>query len=149
MVEGEARQAADAMRADIRSWPTGRLLSVAARLVEGRFQDVLAAHGLTHAGLIVLHHLEEARRTQRELARLCRVADQTMSRTVEHLRRAGHVRKQADEADRRRIVVEITESGRRVLASARAAERDSDRLLGALADYERFREELIRLITTV
>ncbi|MFE0150220.1 MarR family winged helix-turn-helix transcriptional regulator [Nonomuraea sp. NPDC059007] len=132
--------------ADIDSWPTGRLLSVAARLVEGRFHEFLAAHGLTHAGLIALHHLAEGPLTQRELAGLCRVTDQTMSRTIEHLRRTGYVAKQADQRDRRRVSVTITEAGTATLALAHEAERTSDQLLGAVDDYEQFRRQLIKLI---
>lgn len=109
------------MRADIRSWPTGRLLSVAARMVEGRFHDFLTAHGLTHAGLIALHHVVEGRLAQRELATLCRVTDQTMSRTVEGLHRAGYVERATDERDRRRALVEITPAGGRRCRRPRAA----------------------------
>jgi hypothetical protein len=39
------------------SWPTGRLLSTASRLVEHAWAEALESHGLTHAGLIVLHFL--------------------------------------------------------------------------------------------
>ncbi|GAA2669754.1 MarR family winged helix-turn-helix transcriptional regulator [Nonomuraea recticatena] len=141
--------AADAVRADIRSWPTGRLLSMAARLVESRFHDFLEAHELTHAGLIALHHLAAGPLAQRELARLSRVTDQTMSRTIEHLRRAGYVGKGPDERDRRRVLVRITPAGAEVLAHAREEERGSDRLLGAVDEYDSFREQLIRLITIV
>ncbi|WP_307832642.1 MarR family transcriptional regulator [Planomonospora sp. ID91781] len=151
MAEGDEQYIAqdpDAVRADIRSWPTGRLLSVAARVVEGRFHAFLAAHGLTHAGLIVLHHVAEGRLTQRELAVLCRVTDQTMSRTIDHLRRCGHVVKETDARDRRRALVGITASGLRVLGEAREEERGSDTLFGALEDYSGFREQLITLITS-
>ncbi|MFF3442021.1 MarR family winged helix-turn-helix transcriptional regulator [Streptosporangium sp. NPDC002721] len=149
--EDEQRVASDpeAMRADIRSWPTGRLLSVAARMVEGRFHDFLAAHGLTHAGMIALHHVVDGRLSQRELATLCRVTDQTMSRTIEGLRRAGYVVRATDERDRRRTLVEITPEGREVLETARREERDSDVLLGAVDEYDHFREQLIKLITIV
>ncbi|GIH92906.1 MarR family winged helix-turn-helix transcriptional regulator [Planobispora siamensis] len=152
MAEGDEQHVVrhpDAVRADIRSWPTGRLLSVAARVVEGRFHDFLAGHGLTHAGLIVLHHAAEGRLTQRELATLCRVTDQTMSRTIEHLRRSGYVVKETDAHDRRRVLIEITPGGRRVLDEAREQERRSDALFGALDDYAGFRDQLITLITAV
>ncbi|MGW0803169.1 MarR family winged helix-turn-helix transcriptional regulator [Nonomuraea sp. NPDC002799] len=144
---GFAAGAAGQVRADIGSWPTGRLLSVAARLVERRFDDFLAAHQLTHAGLIVLHHLTGGPRTQRELATACRVTDQTMSRTIERLRRSGYTGKRTDDRDRRRMLVELTPAGAEVLAHARERERDSADLLGGVEDYTRFREELIRLIT--
>lgn len=137
------------MRADIRSWPTGRLLSVAARMVEGRFHDFLSTHGLTHAGLIALHHVVDGRLAQRELATLCRVTDQTMSRTIEGLHRAGYVERGTDERDRRRTLIEITPEGREVLETARREERASDVLLGAVDEYDHFREQLIKLITIV
>ncbi|MCK2220579.1 winged helix DNA-binding protein [Actinomadura sp. ATCC 31491] len=139
--------AADDVRADIGSWPVGRLLSVAARLVERRFHDFLAAHHLSHAGLIALHHLTSGPLPQRELATACRVTDQTMSRTIEHLRRTGYIAKRSDARDRRRMLVELTDAGTAVLALAREKERDSGDLLGAVEDYDRFREDLIRLIT--
>ncbi|MFI6481000.1 MarR family winged helix-turn-helix transcriptional regulator [Nonomuraea sp. NPDC050663] len=137
----------DPRETDIRSWPTGRLLSVAARVVEARYHAYLATHGLTHAGLIALHHLREWPRTQRELATLCRVTDQTMSRTVRHLSRAGYVGRRPDEQDRRRTRVDITPAGADVLAMVWEAERGSDRLLGVVDDYEAFRRQLIQLIT--
>ena len=132
--------------ADVASWPTGRLLSVAARLVESRFDNVLAGHELTHAGLIALHHLEDGPRTQRQLAMLCRVTDQTMSRTLDRLRRTGHVTSDTDPGDRRRAMARLTDTGRRTLAVARTEERESTLLLGVVDDYEQFREQLLRIV---
>lgn len=142
MVESDERQ----VRADVHSWPTGRLLSVAARMVEGRFDAVLAGLDLTHAGMITLHHVVTAPLAQRELAVLCRVTDQTMSRTAERLERSGFLRRYPDEHDRRRTLVAITPAGRKVLRAARREERESEVLLGAVDDYDRFREQLIALI---
>lgn len=149
---GDEREIAETphrVRADVGSWPTGRLLSVAARVVEQRFEEVLSDLGLTHAGLIALHHLSDAPLAQRPLAALCRVTEQTMSRTVERLRRTGHATTRPDDRDRRRLVVEITPKGRAALDEARRAERESDVLLGALDDYEHFRMQLITLIVAL
>ncbi|MFI6908237.1 MarR family winged helix-turn-helix transcriptional regulator [Nonomuraea sp. NPDC050394] len=132
---------------DISSWPTGRLLSVAARLVEARFHDVLAEYRLTHAGMIALHHLTSSPLTQRELARLSRVTDQTISKTIEHLRKVGYVSKDTDARDRRRALITISDTGRTALESVRKQERQSERLLGAVDDYDAFRRQLIKLIT--
>jgi DNA-binding MarR family transcriptional regulator len=137
------------VRADVGSWPTGRLLSVAARVLERRFDAVLAGHGLTHAGLIALHRLEAGPLAQRPLAAHCRVAEQTMSRTIDRLARAGHVSRRPDERDRRRVVIELTARGRDVLAELRRAERESESLLGSLADYAGFREQLIGLVVAL
>ena len=152
MADGDEQDVArrpEAVGADVRSWPTGRLLSVAARVVEHRFDEVLADLGLTHAGLIALHHLADAPLAQRPLAALCRVTEQTMSRSVERLRRTGHVSTRPDDRDRRRLVVEITPKGRTALGEARRAERESDVLLGAVDDYQYFRAQLIALIVAL
>ncbi|EWC59332.1 Transcriptional regulator, MarR family [Actinokineospora spheciospongiae] len=130
----------------VASWPTGRLLSVAARLVEGSWERALAERGLTHAGLIALHLLVGGPQSQRALARGARVTDQTMSRTVDRLLRAGFVDRVVDGADRRRMLVTLTESGRAVHAEAVRAEREDPAVLGALVDYEAFRQQLVALV---
>ncbi|KHD74023.1 MarR family transcriptional regulator [Actinoplanes utahensis] len=135
------------VRADVGSWPTGRLLAMAARVVEGRFEGFLAGLGLSHAGLIALHHLAAGPLSQRELARLCRVTDQTMSRTVDRLTRTGHAERTSDPHDRRRMVVTATGRGAEALAAARAEEQHSEHLFGAVDDYHHFRRQLITLIT--
>ncbi|MGS2642908.1 MarR family transcriptional regulator [Streptosporangium sp. LJ11] len=66
-----------------------------------------------------MHHVVDGRLSQRELATLCRVTDQTMSRTIEGLHRAGYVERGTDERDRRRTLVEITPAGREVPETAR------------------------------
>lgn len=137
---------AEDMRSDVDTWPTGRLLSVAARVVEARFDHYLAGLDLTHAGLIALHHLADGELSQRQLAKLCRVTDQTMSRTIERLGRTGHVVRELDPDDRRRTIVGITGLGATALAAARTAERESERLLGSVEDYDHFRHQLISLI---
>ena len=138
---------AEDLRSDVDTWPTGRLLSVAARVVEARFDQYLAGLDLTHAGLIALHHLATGELSQRQLAKLSRVTDQTMSRTIERLGRTGHVVRELDPDDRRRTIVGITGLGVDALAAARKAERESERLLGSVEDYEYFRRQLISLIT--
>jgi len=93
-------------------WATGRLLSAAARLVEHEWNSHLAQWDLNHASLAVLHVLLGGPATQRELAAAVQVEDQTMSRTVERLERSGYVERRRDDADRRRVVVTLTPSGR-------------------------------------
>ncbi|MEU4689232.1 MarR family transcriptional regulator [Actinoplanes sp. NPDC023714] len=127
---------------DVDSWPTGRLLSAAARMVESRFDRFLTDLDLTHAGMIALHHLEGGPLSQRELAHLCRVTDQTMSRTIERLNRTGHVARTPDASDRRRTLVVITGKGREALTAARDEEKRFERDLG----YDTIRPQLIALI---
>src|ERR1700755_2787354 len=90
------------------AWPTGRLLATAARATENRWHAALDGLGLTHAGLVALHLLDDRPRPQPALARAPRVEAQTMSRTLERLERAGHVRREAHPTDRRRILVART-----------------------------------------
>lgn len=106
------------------SWPTGRLLSMAARLVEHSWNDALEKRGLTHAGLIALHFLDSGPLSQTDLARSARVENQTMSRTVERLEREGFVRREADARDRRRQIVTRTDAGSEAWASTRTLEAE-------------------------
>lgn len=99
-------------------WATGRLLSTAARLVEHAWDAHLAAWGLNHASFAVLAVLLGGPRSQRELAEIMQVKDQTMSRTLERLERTGHVRRERSGEDRRRILVHLTGVGRRAVAEA-------------------------------
>ena len=76
---------------DAADWSLGRLLSTAARMIEHDWNAWLATHDLTHAGLLALHALEDGPLTQRKLAAASRVEEQTMSRVVARLERAGYV----------------------------------------------------------
>jgi DNA-binding MarR family transcriptional regulator len=135
----------DGARADDRlaAWPTGRLLSTAARLVENAWIETLEHQGLTHAGLIALHLLDGGPLGQKELASLARVQTQTMSRTVERLEREGFVARQADPIDRRRQVVSRTESGRAVWERTRSLESE---LFPSLDDPDALRHTLLAII---
>ncbi len=134
------------MTASTEDWPSGRLLSTAARLVEHRWNAWLAQHDLTHAGFLTLHALGAGPRTQRQLAAASQVEEQTMGRVVDRLVRTGHVTRRRDESDRRRVLVERTERGDRAWAAVQSSDV-ADRLVeDALEDPVRFRAELVRLV---
>jgi DNA-binding MarR family transcriptional regulator len=124
-------------------WPTGRLLSTAARLVEHAWIEALDRHGLTHAGLVALHLLDAGPLSQTDLARRARVETQTMSRTIERLEREGFVARQSDVADRRRQVVTRTEAGHAAWESSRSLEAE---VFPDLHEPARFREALLDII---
>lgn len=65
-----------------------------------------------------------------ELAREEQVAAPSMTRTVDALVRAGLVRRVPDSADRRRVAIEATDSGRQLLrdSAARRIDRLAERL---------------------
>ncbi|HEY5114734.1 MAG TPA: MarR family transcriptional regulator [Nakamurella sp.] len=129
-------------------WPTGRLLSTAARLVEQAWNARLREHGVSHAGMIVLATVSRGPVGQRELARDQHVTEQTIGRTIAHLESTGHVRRSTDPADRRRRTVELTPPGATLLAEiSDGGERLTDDVLRAAAvDLPHFRHALEALI---
>jgi DNA-binding MarR family transcriptional regulator len=127
----------------IASWPIGRLLSTAARLVEHAWAEALEERGLTHAGLIVLHLLDAGALTQTALARGARVESQTMSRTIDRLEKSGYVVRMADPLDRRRHRIARTVEGDAALESSRALEAE---VFPAVGDPELVRYSLLEII---
>ncbi|MGW0173537.1 MarR family winged helix-turn-helix transcriptional regulator [Rhodococcus sp. NPDC003322] len=128
------------------TWPTGRLLSTAARLVEQSWESLLRTHDLTHAGLFVLHAVAAAPASQREIARTARVTDQTMSRTLEKLERAGYVTREPDPHDDRRKLVTATEAGLRTYRRLIEVEREDTTLTAAVGDVTALRTQLLALV---
>lgn len=132
---------------DAGEWSLGRLLSMAARLVEQDWNSWLAGQGLTHAGLVALHVLRDGPRTQRELAAASMVEEQTMSRVLDRLARAGHVTRQRDPADRRRLVVRATPAGLEAYRLAIETDVANTIITSHLEDPTALRALLMQLIT--
>ncbi|GAC68154.1 MarR family winged helix-turn-helix transcriptional regulator [Gordonia soli] len=131
----------------IEGWPTGRLLSTAARLVEHAWERVLREYDLSSAGLVVLHVLSTGPASQRQIAQAARVTDQTASRTIERLERVGYVTRQTDPADERRKHVAGTAAGLDVYRTLLERERTDPTLVAALGDSEpALRELLLELL---
>lgn len=132
---------------DVSSWPTGRLLSTAARLVEGAWGERLARRGLTHAGLMALHEIHAASSLPvRELATRCQVTPQTMTRTVDRLERDGLVSRRRGQRDRRRVEVTLTSTGARCYTEAVDMSDAEPALLGDVLDLPALRRSLIAVI---
>lgn len=115
-------------------WPTGRLISAAARRIERDWNAHLSGWDLNHASLPVLFLLLRGPRSQRELAQASGVTEQTMSRIVARLERSGYVDRLPHAGDRRRHDVVLTETGRTALLESgdpRVAEEMSTRGLDA------------------
>jgi len=109
---------------DMDQWPTGRLLTTAARLVEHDWNERLAAIGVTHAGVIALDVLvAKGGMSQAELASWVRVQAQTMGKTLSRLESRGHVQRVRSTEDRRSQLVSVTEEGLRVLGLAQQMEK--------------------------
>ena len=133
---------------DRNQWPTNRLLSTAARLVEHAWNENLASLGVTHAGVMALDVLRsEGSMTQAQLAHQVRVQAQTMGKTLHRLEVHGHITRSKNEQDRRSHVVSISQAGERVLEDAAGFERG---LLGAGDESdEQFRRRLAEIISSL
>ncbi len=124
----------------------GRLLSMAARLVEQDWNGWLAGRGMTHAGLLALHMLQAGPHTQRELAAASMVEEPTMSRVLDRLAREGHVTRERDPVDRRRLVVRATPAGLAAYRAAIEADVANTIVTRHLDEPAAFRRMLVRLI---
>jgi MarR family transcriptional regulator, organic hydroperoxide resistance regulator len=126
---------------DMDHWPTGRLLSTAARLVEHSWNEKLGAIGLTHAGVIAIEVLNaQGPMTQAQLAQYVRVQAQTMGKTLSRLESHGHIARVRSTSDRRSHVVSLTERGKEAVAAAVEMERTV--LAAATIDPDVLRQEL-------
>jgi MarR family transcriptional regulator, organic hydroperoxide resistance regulator len=129
---------------DLDNWPTPRLLSTAARMVEHSWNERLASLSLTHAGAIALEVLETGGPVvQAQLAVKARVKPQTMSRTLARLEAHGYIAR-VNEANGRGQQVAISKAGRRALAQAYGLERDL--IAGSGIGVEELREQLAAII---
>lgn len=108
---------------DTDRWPTGRLLTTAARLVEHDWNERLASIGVTHAGIIALDVLaSRGPMSQATLASWARVQAQTMGKTLSRLELRGHVQRIRSTEDRRSHLVSLTAEGQKVLGQAQEME---------------------------
>lgn len=136
-----------AMRTDAPStWPTGRLLATAGRLVEHAFNAALAHVGVTTAGLLALYALGGGPLSQRELAQRCQVENQTIGRTVERLQRSGYVSRERDPRDRRRMVVTRTAAGDAAWARFTADDFGVDRVFAELEHPQLLHDQLVTVV---
>ncbi|MDQ0031234.1 MarR family winged helix-turn-helix transcriptional regulator [Arthrobacter bambusae] len=130
---------------DMERWPTGRLLSTAARLVEHAWNEKLRGMDLTHAGVIVMEVLAvKGPTTQSTLAQIVRVQAQTMGKTLSRLEAHGHVSRARSMSDRRSQVVSLTEAGEHTLGLATQLEREV--LEPVPVDTAKLRRELQALV---
>jgi DNA-binding MarR family transcriptional regulator len=101
--------------------------------------------GLTLSMVSVLSHLDRAGPlTAGTLAELQKVEPQTMTRTLSRLEEGGLIDRVPDQADRRRLLIRLTEAGQRRLEDHLRPRADwlADRMKERLTPTER---ELLRL----
>ncbi len=102
-------------------------------------EPVLAAHGLTMWGYVVLSALDRgAVRTQAALAEAINADKTRIIRTLDDLQDRGYIERLPDPDDRRARLLAITEAGRAVKDAAQAQiQRGEERWLGELSAEER------------
>lgn len=130
-------------------WPTGRLLSAAARRVERAWDAYLQQWQLSHASVPVLVVLARGSLSQREIAAQMHVTEQSVGRVLRGLQHSGYISRTPHPGDRRRHVVSLTASGRQALTALDQAQA-VESLIGSSLDAAQtgqLRELLIRMLS--
>ncbi|WP_420178822.1 MarR family winged helix-turn-helix transcriptional regulator [Paenarthrobacter sp. TA1.8] len=130
---------------DMELWPTSRLLSTAARLVELAWNDKLRPLGLTYPAVLTLDAVATAGPiTPGDLAKSVRVQAQTMGPLLTRLESRGFIRREPNRFDRRSQLISITDLGLTLLEQSH---RQENNVLAAInLDSEDLREELLAIV---
>jgi DNA-binding MarR family transcriptional regulator len=109
-----------------------------AEAIDRRFVELLAKLDLRPRHLHVLRYLEAyGPMSQQELATGIRVDSGNLIDTLDDLQRDGLIRREVDQADRRRRQLQLTSSGMRRLQKGIAASEQADaEVLGGLSARE-------------
>lgn len=129
---------------EAKKWRTDQLLSMAARVVERRKDQALAALGLTHAAVIALQGLAGGPLNQEQLARRIAVQSQSLGRVLARLEDADLVSRTRDRHDRRQFIVALTPAGSAALATAHQIECNA--LPEDLEDWTTLQHDLARIL---
>jgi DNA-binding MarR family transcriptional regulator len=123
-------------------------IAVASRSVIAVYRPVLQPLGLTHPQYLVMLALwERSPRTVGELGRALSLEPATLSPLLKRLEAAGHITRTRRTGDERTLDVDLTEDGRALRSRAEAVPAAIlDRLGMRVADLERLRDDLARLI---
>ena len=110
-------------------------------------QPVLAAHGLSMWGYIVLSALDRSPiRTQSALAQAIGADKTRIIPTLDELQQHGYIERMPDPDDRRARLLAITESGRRIKDAVQVdIQRGEEHWLGQLSANER--EVFLRVLS--
>ncbi|UQX12996.1 MarR family winged helix-turn-helix transcriptional regulator [Candidatus Mycobacterium methanotrophicum] len=115
------------------------MLTLLARQTVAAEQPVLAAHGLSMWGYIVLAALDRSPiRTQAALAEAIGADKTRIIPTLDELQERGYIERSPDPDDRRARLLAITEPGRSIKDAVQAAiQRGEERWLGQLPANDR------------
>src|SRR3954453_5250802 len=136
-----------------RQEPIGRVLASAQKVVTRAFeQELAAAGGSQPAWLILLALKQQAWRTQQEIAATVGIEGATLTHHLDRLEKTGLIERKRDPANRRAVLVELTDAGEEMfLKLARAAQAFDKRLRKGLSesDIDALRDALARLRANV
>ncbi|WP_329340625.1 MarR family transcriptional regulator [Streptomyces sp. NBC_00663] len=120
--EAETRPACTGLPSAARGGPVSHAISRAARLHRKAAGRLLRGLGL-HAGqeLVMMHLWERGPARQSELIRLLGLDPSTVTKMLQRLEQAGHIRRLPDPADRRAVLVEATDAGAHLLTEVEKA----------------------------
>ena len=122
------------------------------RRVSKALDETLAEHGLTHADYKVLGSLrwagEPYQRSAGDLARIADLSSGAMTNRLDQLEAAGLVRRLRDPDDRRGVLVEPTEEGRRLWEQAIGVQARKENLIASALEEEE-KEQLNNLLRRV
>jgi DNA-binding MarR family transcriptional regulator len=125
-----------------------RILGIARRL-NRLLDETLSDHGLSHGEWKVLSTLQWAgppyRRSAGDLARIADLSTGAMTNRLDQLESAGLVRRLRDPDDRRGVLVELTEEGRRLRVETVRVQAEKEALFASTLD-KREREQLNGLL---
>ena len=123
------------------------MLAELARRTVAAEQPVLAAHGLSMWGYIVLTALDRTPiRTQSALAQAIGADKTRIIPTLDELQQQGYIERVPDPDDRRARLLAITESGRRIKDAVQVdIQRGEERWLGQLSANDR--EVFLRVLS--
>jgi DNA-binding MarR family transcriptional regulator len=108
-----------------------------------RFEDAASEYfGVNRTAMRCMDVLERAGRLSAgDIARQTGLTSGAVTALIDRLEAAGYVRRIRDTADRRRILVELTESAQRGAAEVYGP------LVEAFVEYEKYSDDELRLIT--
>jgi DNA-binding MarR family transcriptional regulator len=124
-----------------------RIQKISKRL-HRELDKTLAAFGLSIGEwqvLMSLHNAEEQRRSPGALASACELSSGAMTNRIDRLEADGLVRRRPDPDDRRGVLVELTEEGRRLRVETVRVQAEKEALFASTLD-KREREQLNGLL---
>ncbi|MDI2035737.1 hypothetical protein PJL15_02869 [Paenarthrobacter nitroguajacolicus] len=130
---------------DMERWPTSRLLSTAARLVELAWNEKLRPLGLTYPAVLTLDAVATLGPiAPGKLAQSVRVQAQTIGPLLTRLESRGFILREPNRFDRRSQLISITALGLDLLEQSHGQENS---VLSAVnLDSESLRDELMAIV---